>query len=907
MTRRTQKAPWILGVAGALGAVACGDASVAGDAGADATTQTQAAMIPEGLCQVSFEAAVRSGPSMGTTLVGLLAYAKADDGTMQGARLYAQDGSVIEVAGRITGRDVEMTFALSGGRSIRGTGRFEEDGGCSGQLAGPLTGPTADDRGDWLGDVDATDSFTVFLQSYASNGVRHPGGQVSLTASVSPTDHVLMITDRLTGETRVVAGTLGRTGVLNSPTAVVRGAMLASDGLLVANTGSGQIQEYGFNLSATGILDLINASPNPVITSLADIQRVYGGATAFRPRGLAFKPRLSLFGSSSSQELIFADAENHTLWAVTRPTTATTLSYRLLAGRPGMAGSVDGPVSSATLTGPSALSPHRYSSGQAISIVERPSCRLRQYDGQGQLRTLGDSGGTCASAVAVGMPCDPNGVQNVCAASATCILRDGMNRCVADGAIHGRCRVGAESACDPMLRCQSGTCVARVAVGETCSLVLNGSLYEDPCLEGSRCLSTLTGRRCVNDGARDGQCRTGMSDACDANLLCAPNQVCLPSLTVGQPCGGALGVCAGEADCRALDGQSVCVARGERGGLCRADGSCAATLTCNMIGTARVCGRLLLEGDACTTGSPDLCPSATQCRALNGSLQCIADGDTGGACRTAAGQTPCDPGLACVSAVCVSQLVLGDPCGSDVSGVCPAGSSCAPGSNGSSCIADGAADGRCRTTTPACDGALSCGGGYCRAAGTLDSPCDPAAPQCATGLSCVGAGAGARCLPILASGAACDYRSRLSVCPVGEGCVASSATAGTCGALTPEAEPNNVPNSGAAQSGSRVYSGTIGASGDTLDCHRVEITQPSSVYAHLQVGDTPDCVGSPRGALTFYYFGQRLYYRALAGTSCAALTPERYSILRRVPVGVHAFCVSAASSNYRLTLAVVPN
>ncbi|MCC7535142.1 MAG: hypothetical protein IT379_02945 [Deltaproteobacteria bacterium] len=193
--------------------------------------------VADGACLAGFEAAVRSGPNAGTTLVGLLVFRADPSGVIRDGLLHTIDGLRVEVEGNVDGRDVEMTFTLPDGRRLMGTGAFERDGGtCVGQLAGPLTGPDADDRGDWLGDADGTDTFLL----------EDDRGGVKYVAAVSPAAHVVMLTDKDTGETMVVAGEVGRSGdghLLSTPSAVIYADRIARDvsGLVVSDTGNGRI------------------------------------------------------------------------------------------------------------------------------------------------------------------------------------------------------------------------------------------------------------------------------------------------------------------------------------------------------------------------------------------------------------------------------------------------------------------------------------------------------------------------------------------------------------------------------------------------------------------------------------------------------------------------------------------
>lgn len=171
-------------------------------------------------------------------------------------------------------------------------------------------------------------------------------------------------------------------------------------------------------------------------------------------------------------------------------------------------------------------------------------------------------------------------------------------------------------------------------------------------------------------------------------------------------------------------------------------------------------------GAACDPmGGTTICAMGSTCVTASGASTCVADGARGGSCRTAMGSMPCDAGLACSLGTCQASIAVGMPCGAGVSGVCATGSSCVTSMGASRCTADGAAGARCRS-------------------GMGVMPCD-------SGLTCtLGA-----CVRVIPAGMACSATDATAVCaanttcaPMGTGtsCLADGSAAGTfCSMMTP--------------------------------------------------------------------------------------------------------------------------
>ncbi|MFO0649041.1 MAG: hypothetical protein U0326_22560 [Polyangiales bacterium] len=181
------------------------------------------------------------------------------------------------------------------------------------------------------------------------------------------------------------------------------------------------------------------------------------------------------------------------------------------------------------------------------------------------------------------------------------------------------------------------------------------------------------------------------------------------------------------------------------------------------------------------TGATNACATGSTCVTASGASTCVADGARGGACRTAMGSTPCDTGLACSAGTCQTSIAVGMPCGTGVTGVCATGSSCVTSMGMSRCTADGAAGARCRTGT----GVMACDTGLTCTLGTCLSSI-PVGMPCGSGVTgaCV---MGSTCVGVTgaqrctADGAAGAHcRTGTGVMPCDAGLTCSGTTSGTC-------------------------------------------------------------------------------------------------------------------------------
>lgn len=102
-----------------------------------------------------FEATIQEGPSAGTAIVGSLVLVQDALGQLSGV-LRPHSGKKtsfdIPVYGHTGKGSIDMTFLLSGGGEINGTGPIDEPfSACPDPIIGDLVGPAPGDVGDWAG------------------------------------------------------------------------------------------------------------------------------------------------------------------------------------------------------------------------------------------------------------------------------------------------------------------------------------------------------------------------------------------------------------------------------------------------------------------------------------------------------------------------------------------------------------------------------------------------------------------------------------------------------------------------------------------------------------------------------------------------------------------------------------
>lgn len=309
----------------------------------------------------------------------------------------------------------------------------------------------------------------------------------------------------------------------------------------------------------------------------------------------------------------------------------------------------------------------------------------------------------------------------------------------------------------------------------------------------------------------------------------------IAEVAAGAACdpSGRTNFCATGSLCVAATGSTTmgtCVADGAMTGRCRATGmACNSGLACNgtVTSTSSRCVPLVPAGMMCDTlGRTNACAAGSTCEGTGTAARCVAEGASGGRCRTTG--MACDSGLACSTASftarCRPSVAVGMPCDSTgAMNACAAGSNClAQGGSGTTnvCIADGAANGRCRAMGMACDTGFACSGDQsfsssrCRMAVAVGGMCDTASTAttaCAAGSLCVRGATGtmgtcvadggrngrcrstgmaceaglacngtqtssfSRCLTAVMPGGACDPDEEMNACAVGSACLGTEA------------------------------------------------------------------------------------------------------------------------------------
>ncbi|MDP3218859.1 MAG: hypothetical protein Q8S73_32460 [Deltaproteobacteria bacterium] len=486
-----------------------------------------------------------------------------------------------------------------------------------------------------------------------------------------------------------------------------------------------------------------------------------------------------------------------------------------------------------------------------------------------------------------GAACDPREVTPApCVAALRCVptgTSTTVGTCLADGTAGARCR-SAGLACDAGLTCSGAVtstasrCRATVAVGGACDPAGAANV----CAAGSHCITASGASTCVAEGTAGGRCRsTGM--ACDATLVCSgavssTSSRCRGTIAVGAACdaAGTGDPCVTGSTCLTVAGNTTCVADGTANGRCRASGvACDAGLGCTgtQTATASRCVMAVAVGGACPTGS--ICVAGSTCL----SAVCVADGSLNGRCR--ASGMACDAGLGCngtqtaTASRCVMAVPVGGAC--TAASVCASGSRCLASGGGMICVADGGAGNFCRADAPRCNTSLTCSSAYTNEGW---------------------------CLSTVASGATCDWTGRSTLCPTGEGCVATSATAGSCARAQAEAEDNNPINPPMTTSTTgAAFTGSITA-GDR-DCFGLTVPAGASIYAQVQLPMAPGCpIGGADPVIT-------LYRLAASGTGsstvtsqddsdgfglCPMLNPTVQTNARNVSAGSYAVCVTGLRS-----------
>ena len=176
---------------------------------------------------------------------------------------------------------------------------------------------------------------------------------------------------------------------------------------------------------------------------------------------------------------------------------------------------------------------------------------LREGDRCGWYYSCGPNqvctGSQCMKQVAtLGESCEVKNGYPDCDSETLCRRDNDAGVCVRRSGLGGACvgfQVNYVQTCLPSLRCSSaigtGTCLARAAIGETCSSTNSTTFYPNDCMDGLYCnYATSRCRELPGDG---GDCSSqGSSDQCRPNHYCDyfGDERCYPTLDDGQECDG---------------------------------------------------------------------------------------------------------------------------------------------------------------------------------------------------------------------------------------------------------------------------------------------------------------------------------------------------------------------------------
>ncbi len=433
-----------------------------------------------------------------------------------------------------------------------------------------------------------------------------------------------------------------------------------------------------------------------------------------------------------------------------------------------------------------------------------------------------------------------------------------------------------------------------IALGMPCDITGRSNA----CAPASNCVDGNTGvaPRCVLDGTADARCRTDGTAECLPGLRCFM-AFCRRTIALGAPCGPDLpGVCPEESSCQWVDGLNRCVRTGALGSDCRDTAPvCDAVLSCVHTRFGDHCRATVAGGGRCDPwGFRDACASGFACglSPLGALGTCVAPGSVAGAQCLPGETSRCARGLECrpspdaENEVCVRVVAPEGRCDPlDGTTLCSMDTDCVP----NTAITDG----------------------VCVAPGTAPgSQCRGDAPRCDSGLACsVEVGEG-HCLRAVASGGACDLRFYSTLC-TGGGCVAASATAATCRAMTAETEPNNTPATGTATTAATLaVTGSLSAT-DSLDCIRIPVPAGASLVAETFTGDDRVCdrIGGDPSLVVYGPTGAEIVREDDSPRRglCTTIAPWTHPQATGLTAGTYAVCVGRGGSavpRYRLMVSV---
>lgn len=350
---KTHRSTLVLALSASLSVVACGSSEESAP-----PLDITGIRLPTS-CQTPFTASVRSGPSAGAAFTGILSldYGKGD-GSLSGS-LATDSGVSVPVTGTVAGAQVTLQMITPSG-TVNGSGTLPvPQSPCSGELQGPLTGPTAGDAGDWAG---GNGQVVVAQDGRIFNSDR--------------TTHVIYVRASASAPSVVLAGKLNTAGNVDASGAAARfngpyGLAFddSTNRLLVADTNNQSVRQI--NPSNGNVTTLVRTS-NVQAAAQAAGYSVFG----WGPRGLA------LLATGS---VIVTDGTNHVAWHYLNS------AMYLRAGVPGSAGTLDGTGTAARLNTPdtalAVASSTSFFAPKVAQTVQLADGRFRIIDASGQVKT----------------------------------------------------------------------------------------------------------------------------------------------------------------------------------------------------------------------------------------------------------------------------------------------------------------------------------------------------------------------------------------------------------------------------------------------------------------------------------------------------------------------------------------
>ncbi|XP_070184850.1 prion-like-(Q/N-rich) domain-bearing protein 25 [Littorina saxatilis] len=276
--------------------------------------------------------------------------------------------------------------------------------------------------------------------------------------------------------------------------------------------------------------------------------------------------------------------------------------------------------------------------------------------------TYYNNAGTCASRLTVGQPCDVN-VQDQCAANLECENRDSDTKC--------RIPAGSATSCtNTDANCVTGS----VCENNLCKVSQGGICTTGQCVDGATCSGT-----------------SGTSGTCDCNNDRYPDgTVCLTRLTVGQPCDvNVQDQCAANLECENRDSDTKCRI------------PAGSTTTCGSSDTNCVSGSIC-ENNLCKVSQGGICTTG----------QCV-DGATCSGTSGTSGTCDCNNDRYPDGTVCLTRLMVGQPCDITVQRQCANNLQCNTRDSDTKCRIPSGSATTCTNTDANCVSGSVCDNDVC--------------------------------------------------------------------------------------------------------------------------------------------------------------------------------------------------